>query len=352
MKPVVVPRRFIVELEETKAYLQFGYGTTDVIRTSAIVDPASVVLNRFGKSYETNTSFDPSKLVQSDKFGVAPSNTILTVVSRKNTAENVNVSVGSLNEVSNSLFDFENDTQLSPSVLNGIIESLEVINESSINGDISLPTTDELKRRIYDVFASQNRAVTDIDYRAFVYSMPPKFGAIKRCSIVKDPGSFKRNLNLYVIAEDASGALTEASATLKKNLKTWLSKGKMINDTIDILDAKIINVGLDFQFIAMDDENPYSVLDSALQALRKQYLLHLDIGEPFSISDVYSTLKDVDGLLDVVDVQITHKSGGSYSDTAFDIELFTSPDERFVACPENCIFEVRFPNADIKGSVV
>jgi hypothetical protein len=194
--------------------LQFGYGSSDIIRDSAVVDPTKIILNKFGKYYDSNTSFDPSKLIQSDKFGVAPSNTTLSVRVRKNTAENVNAAVGMLNEVSNPLFEFENVISLNPELTNGIVESLEVINETAITGDITLPSSEELKRRIFDVFASQNRAVTDFDFKAFVYSMPAKYGAIKRCSVFRDVDSFKRNLNLYVISEDSNGSLTQSSETL------------------------------------------------------------------------------------------------------------------------------------------
>ena len=114
----------------------------------------------------------------------------------------------------------------------------------------------------------QNRAVTRNDYKTMVYSMPASFGAIKRCNIVQDKNSFKRNMNLYVLSNLPNGKLSTASSTLKQNLKVWINKNKMINDTIDILDAKIINLGIDFDVTANLDFDPELVLVNCVRALR------------------------------------------------------------------------------------
>ncbi|HAW81258.1 MAG TPA: hypothetical protein DCX27_17085, partial [Balneola sp.] len=81
-------------------------------------------------------------------------------------------------------------------------------------------------------------------------SMPSKFGSITRCSVVVDNDSFKRNLNLYVLTSDKSGNLSESSSSLRENLRIWLSNYKMINDTIDIMNGKIVNIGVEFEVIA------------------------------------------------------------------------------------------------------
>ncbi len=98
--------------------------------------------------------------------------------------------------------------------------------------------------------------------------------------MVRDPDSLKRNLNLYVIAENSFKKLTGANTTIKENLKTWLSKYKMINDTIDILDAKIANSGIEFEVVVGDQENRFDVLSNCVLALRERYREPLYIGEP------------------------------------------------------------------------
>ena len=182
--------------------------------------------------------------------------------------------------------------------------------------------------------------------------MPSKFGAIKRASVVQDVNSFKRNLNIYTISENQNGNLSLPTTTLKNNLKTWLSRNKMINDTIDILDAKIVNVGIQFEIMADDYVNKYDILNQAISALASEVSISkYNIGEPIRVSNFYRTLKNIDGLLDVISIKIVKKVGTDYSSVDFDIKENTSLDGRLVGIPMDHIFEFKFPNLDIVGKV-
>jgi hypothetical protein len=304
-----------------------------------------------GKDYYSDTSFDPGKMLETDKFGVAPSNTVLTIVARVNSSDNTNAAVGTVNSVKSSLFEFNNAATLSPTLMSSVIGSLEVSNDDPIVGDVSLPTTTELKRRIYDTFATQNRAVTREDYISCVYNMPPKFGSIKRASIVQDEDSFKRNLNLYIISENVDGTLTTASDTLKSNLKTWLLNVRMINDTIDILDATVVDLGIQFTAVVDDEQNRFSALSQATFLLAEYYSIPSDIGQNFSISQVYAILKNIASITDVTDVTIVNKSGGVYSDAVIDVDSYTSADGRNLYCPEGYVYQIHFPTSDITGII-
>ena len=246
---------------------------------------------------------------------------------------------------------FKEIESLSTETISFIVQNLECTNEEPIVGDIPAPNSIEIKRRAKDVFASQNRAVTRQDYISTVYSMPPKFGAIKRCNIVRDHDALKRNLNLYVVSESARGILAKTNDSIKQNLKVWLAKNKMINDTIDILDARILNFGIDFSVVGDVNTNRYEILESATRALRKHFSGIPDVSERFYISDVYSVLNDVVGVVDVIDVEIRQLFGGVYSDLAFDVDGNISIDGRFIKIPEDMIWEVRFPHSDIRGVV-
>ena len=353
LKPVIVPRRFVVERERHVTYLQFGGGSdiefnTENIINASVVDPSNVVLRRHGAPHISDSSFDPYKLVASDEFGIAPSNTVLRVVMRVNTMDNVNLSVGSLNTVKEAKFEF-NDNSLAE--IGNVERSLEVANEESIVGDVTLPDGVELKRRILDSFATQNRAVTAKDYEAMAYAMPPEFGAIKRCKIARDHGSMKRNLNMYVVSEHSGDFLTEANDTIKNNLKTWLTKNKMINDTIDILDAKIINFAIHYEAVGRSDVSKFEVIEAANAALRTHYQRTPEIGEPIWITDVYKILKEIDGIVDVSNVDIISKFGNEYSSVNLDIAQNASSDGRYIEIPRNCIAEVKFIQSDIKGVI-
>ena len=126
----------------------------------------------------------------------------------------------------------------------------------------------------------------------------------------------------------------------------------MINDTVDILDAKIVNVGIEFDIVANDDVNRFEVLDNAITALRNKYQdTTMFIGERFYLTDIYTELNKVRGVVDTVHVKLVNKSSGNYSNSSLNIEKFMSLDGRYLSVPDNVILEIKFPNADIKGSV-
>ena len=182
--------------------------------------------------------------------------------------------------------------------------------------------------------------------------MPPKFGSVKRAAIVQDKNSFKRNLNVYVISEDQFGNFAMASDTIKNNLKVWLSNSKMINDTLDILDARIVNFGLNFSIIADTNFNSFNILNSAINELRLYFLsAKMNIGEQIRYGDILRVLNNVEGLLDVVELQIIKKTGSSYSTSIFNIDQMTTADGRTIIAPSDVVFEIKYPDADIVGTI-
>lgn len=356
LKPIAVPRRFIKNRNARTTEIIFGASSDAEVSRDFLTEPQTSILDIHGKNYIQDTSFDPTRLIKSDKFGVAPSNTTLTITYRVNTIQNVNLRVGQLNSIGEYKMEFNDVVSLDASKVTDVVNSLEIDNEEPILGDIDIPNTDELRHRIRDTFATQNRAVTQQDYESFVYQMPPKFGSIKRCRIMRDNDSLKRNLNLYIVSEDQSGILTQANSVMKNNVKTWLQKNKMINDTIDILDARIINLSIEFVAVGSMERTKFEVLSAAYERLQERFQRLPDIGEPFFITDIYKELRNVEGILDVTDVKIIKKNGDIadrvYSDVSFSLEKMTSADGRFIEMPKNVIYEIRYPEFDIKGVIV
>jgi hypothetical protein len=351
LKPFAVPRRFVVDRQRVTTSLQFGYGSDSEITSPSVVEPTDVVLDMFGKSYTTDTAFDPANLIKTDKFGVSPANTTLTVSYRMVGPNDTNAGVGTVTSLGSVQFEFPSVNATDNSLRSTVMASLEVTNEEPIVGNVSLPTRDEIKRRSHDYFATQNRAVTKSDYEALIYNMPKQFGTVKRCNIVRDHDSLKRNLNLYVISEDSRGKLQVANNTIKENIKTHLSNYKMLNDTIDILDAYIVNIAIDFEIIASEFGNKFAVLDACLRTLRNKYASHNYIGEDFSISDIYQTLNKVSGVIGVSKVKVRKQNGANYSSTKFMVDENLTADGRSIRVPKNVILEIKYLKNDIKGSV-
>ncbi len=355
IKPYMVPRRFVVERNYRNTFLQFGASSEVMLNdtNTMLTEPARVVLNTFGKEYITNDSFDPSRLNSSDKFGVAPSNTNLIVTYRYNNSQfGSNFSINSLTDVTSPNFEFINENVLESSRKQIVINSLEVNNESSILGDTSVIDSNELKIRIQNSFATQNRAVTTQDYKSLIYTMPSKFGSVKRVNVVRDDNSLKRNLNVYVICEDEKGLLTIPNSTVKNNIKTWIAKSKMINDSIDIVDAKIVNYSINFTALGSNERSKYDILTDAVNQIKADLSIAPELGEPFSITKIYDSLKKVNGLIDVVNVIIEEKVGNIYSNSTFNFKANTSADGRYINVPLNVIMELKYPNSDIKGTIL
>jgi hypothetical protein len=349
LKPVLVARKFVVEHGRNKVTLQFGSGKEGESNVAA--DPQAVAMDVFGKTYVTDLSFDPTRLSKNENFGIVPAGTTLRVIYRSTNPTNSNVAVGQLNKVSTPLVDFSDRDALTPSTAAAVISSVEVSNEEPIVGNIKNATAAEVKRRVYDTFPTQNRAVTQADYENLAYRMPAKFGSIKRCSVQRDPSSRKRNLNMYVMSTDPFGKLITTNDTIKNNLKTWINNFRMINDTVDIIDPYIINLGINFAARIKIGADKYSVLGAAVSQLRKQYSEHFYIGEQLSITDIYQELKKVDGILDVTNVQVINKTGTNYSSVTLDINKNLSPDGTYIMVPKNAILEIKYPATDIIGKI-
>ena len=349
MKPFLVSRKFVSFTERSRTFIQFGSGNPN--ETDVVAEPQKVALDIFGKSYVTDTTFDPTKLTKNQNFGVVPSNTTLEIIYRVTNPSNSNTAVGNLRSVSNARFDFENRTSLLSSRVEAVINSLEVSNEKPITGDVSLPSTGEVKRRIYDSFSTQNRAVTQVDYENLAYRMPVKYGSIKRCSVQKDPDSQKRNLNMYVVSEDSFGKLTLSSDTIKKNLKVWLNQHRMINDTVDIIDPFILNVGVNFVVSSKQGVNKFDLLERCVAALGAKFGQPYYIGEDINISEMYQELGKISGVHEVINIKIVSQVGSNYSGSSIDINQNLSPDGTKIIIPKNAVVEIKYPDVDIKGQV-
>lgn len=351
IKPFPAPRRFTFEYDNGKYFLQFGYGSDSSIDETTPLEPSNIVLQRLGKNYITDTNFDPSKLIENDKFGISPANTTLTIVYRRNTTANSNVSVGSLVNVSNSKFDFGNDSSLNTNIVKTVISSLEIDNEEAIVGDIYVASIEELKNKIVGNFSAQGRAVTKNDYETIVYNMPAIFGSVKRCSVQPSSESGERVINIYTVCEDFNGHLYQSNDPIKQNIKTWIGKHKMLNDSIQILDARIANFAIDFIAIAKNSEIKSVLYQQIYNELKELFSSHMYIGEPLNIMSIYSTINSVSGVADTTQVIVQELSGGIYSSNRIGLDDYKTSDGKLIIVPADVILELKYPNIDIRGLI-
>lgn len=351
LKPFSTARRFVVEQDDTGTYLQFGFGSENSDE-SELVDPSKVAVKMHGKSHVSSFRFDPSKLVGTTKLGISPSGTKLTVLMKLANSNSSNVSSNSVTGVLSSKFKFSSEISLDAAKKDGVISSLELTNEEPIVGSTEQITTEELKQRAKGYYSTQSRAVTRQDYESMIYNMPNKYGIIKRVSVINDPSASNRRMAIYVISEDSEGKLTQASESLKLNMKNWISQYKAMNDVADIFDAKIINFGVDFK-VSLDSRfKDVGVLSRCNAAIEDYFSNQLYIGEPIYITRLYSILSKVEGVSDVKKVNVHQKRGALYSPVNINFNDALSSDGTYIMTPKNCIMELKYPSRDIRGTLI
>ena len=76
-----------------------------------------------------------------------------------------------------------------------------------------------------------------------------------------------------------------------------------------------------------------------------------EISEPISISNIYRVLNLITGVSDTVGVSLVRKAGKLYSSVSYNIEEHTSFDGRYLIAPEDVVFEIRYLDTDVQGTV-
>jgi hypothetical protein len=157
-----------------------------------------------------------------------------------------------------------------------------------------------------------------------------------------------------VLSYNSNKKLVTASDALKRNLNTYLSQYKMINDSIGILDAYIINIGVNFEIITLPGSNSDEVLLKCITVM--QSIFEIDkwqINQPILLRTLYVALDAIQGVQTVKLIEIINitNSANGYSDYAYDISGATANNVVYPSL-DPMIFELKYPNSDIQGKVV
>ena len=125
----------------------------------------------------------------------------------------------------------------------------------------------------------------------------------------------------------------------------------MLTDGLTIKDAFTINIGVKFDIIALPDSNSREVILECTSALKAHFSIdRWSINQPINISDIYTLLDKVKGVQTVQNIKIESISGGNYSEYDYDIEGAIKSNILYPSL-DPMIFEVKFPDNDIKGRI-
>jgi hypothetical protein len=356
------PRRFVSRfITPTTLQIQFGAGTNTSNNEEEIIpNTDNIGLGLPYKRSLLTTAFSPSNFLYTDTYGISPSNITLTVRYLTGGGVTSNIPANTLSSISNKgniKFQTNNlDSVLSQTVFN----SVAVNNPIGASGGQDGDTLDEIRLNSLSTFATQLRSVTQDDYLIRALSLPSEYGTIAKAYIESEkiqnvlPGETPSVLNLYILAFNNSKKLKTASPALKQNLSTYISQYRMINDSIKIKDAFIINIGVEFDIIILPEYNNNEVIFNCIQALKDYFDINKwQINEPIILKDLYILLDKIVGVQTVKNINIINKAGVNlgYSPYAYDVSGATQNNTVYPSI-DPMIFEVKYPDTDIKGRVV
>jgi hypothetical protein len=352
-------RRFTTRaISNTTINLQFGSGDPLNVTEEITPNADNVGIGLPFEQDKLTTAYSPTNFLFTGTYGITPSNTTLTVRYLTGGGVSSNVAANTLTTINTSQTKF-NNINLDPTLANYVFNSLASNNTEAASGGKGGDNIEEIRQNSLALIASQKRSVTADDYLVRALSIPSDYGAISKAYIEQpkltdNQVSTIETLNLYVLSLNSQNQLDYATETLKNNLRTYMSQYRMIGDNIEIRDAFIINIGVDFEIIVLPEYNNNEVLLACITALQDYFRLDKwQINQPILLRDLYIALDKIKGVQSVKTISISNKAGttSGYSQYAYDIAGATQ-NQIIYPSLDPSIFEVRYPNNDIKGKVV
>ena len=412
LKTIKTAKRFTTRINQNSTTtIQFGAGDPTASDEQLIPNLKNVGLGLPNSISRLEESFDPTNFLKTKTYGTSPSNTTITVKYYVGGGVASNVSQGQLTKISGIEFDDDisafNDADRI--TYNTIKNSVAVDNEIPATGGRDGETLEEIRQNALANFGAQNRAVTAKDYQIRVLSLPSKYGGIAKAYAVADgtldnnspasilaspnhlqeftdlvmsfvnkpdseeptEGSIKEDItkfligktaneneknnpfaiNLYLLGYDINGNLTNLNRAVKENLKTYLNEYRLLTDGININDGFVINIGVDFEIVVFGNYNKSEVLTNCIVQLKDYFSIdNWSFNQTINLSEIELLIANVEGVSSVPMVKITNKCSGKYSSNSYNIEAATK-DKIVYPSLDPSVFEIKFPDADIKGRV-
>ena len=401
-----VPRRFSTKINsDNTTEIQFGSGDVNLKDEQILPNTKNVGLGLANSIERLNQGIDPSNFLKTNTFGIAPAGKTISVKYLVGGGVSSNVNVGDLSTIRN--VEFDEDLLAVPSQLLSMYTSFKstiaVENLEPAVGGRGAETIEEIRQNALATFGSQNRAVTKQDYIVRALSMPERYGSVAKVYVSQDgeidnnsPASILANpnniaeftnlvdgmkglsktdiqkelvkfltqkktaisevnnpfaINMYVLGYDVNKNLTQLNQAVKQNLKTYLGEYRMITDAVNMIDGFIVNIGVDFEIICYSNYNKREVLSNCLSQLQDYFNIdNWTFNKPINISEIELILANVEGVMSVPSVKISNLCGGdgNYSPNKYNIDQATQGKIVYPSL-DPCVFEVKYPNKDIKG---
>jgi hypothetical protein len=410
IKTLKTSRRFVAKVNvDRTTTIQFGAGDPSANDEQLIPNLKNVGLGLPNSINKLSESYDPTNFLKTKTYGTSPANTTITVKYYTGGGITSNTPQGVITRITG--IEFEEDIlsfdSSELSLYNRTKSSVAVDNEIPATGGRGAETIEEIRENALAYFGSQNRAVTAKDYQVRTLSMPAKYGGISKvyatsdgsldnnspASILASPNSLQEftdlvmnfinrddideptsdvvrdeiktfllgkttnvnelnnpfAVNLYVLGYNSNGNLVPVNRAVKQNLKKYLNEYRILTDGINILDGFIVNIGIEFEIIVLENYNKSEVVTNCINELRDYFSIdNWTFNQTINISEVELLIANVEGVMAVPMVKFTNKCNGQYSPNSYNIEAATK-NKIIYPSLDPCVFEIKFPNSDIKG---
>ena len=410
LKTLKTARRFVTKVnEDSTTTIQFGAGDPSANDEQLIPNLKNVGLGLPNSINRLEESFDPTNFLKTKTYGTSPSNTTVTVKYLVGGGVESNTPEGVITRITGVEFDEDllSFNSVDRGIYNRIKNSLAVDNEVPAVGGRGAETLEEIRQNALANFGAQNRAVTAADYQVRAISLPPIFGGIAKAhatadgtldnnspsSILASPNSLQQftdlvmsfvekaedeeptegevkeeiknfligktdnvnetnnpfAINLYLLGYNQNGNLTPLNKAIKQNLKTYLNEYRMLTDGVNILDGFVVNIGVEFEITVLEGYNKSEVVTECIDELKNFFLIDKwSFNQTINLSEIELIIANVEGVSSVPKLHITNKCKGEYSPNSYNIEAATK-DKIIYPSLDPCVFEIKFPNKDIKG---
>lgn len=393
LKYLRTENRFVTSIDENNiTTIQFGANTENYDNTVIIPNPTNVGVS-LSNLKNLDISLDNTNVLKAKSYGVSPSNTTLTITYVIGGGLSSNVNSGEINKIIG--VSYQNDvTSLTDSeviLLNTIKNSLSVNNTESSSGGDDAESDEEIRQNALLNFATQNRMVTEDDFLLRVYSLPPQLGNISKVyvqsnltreiqynGLINGIESINNNSsldlsplnpldrrkflqsnspftnNLYVLGYNSNRNLTTINKATLQNLIAYIQNYKILTDRINIIDGYIINIGIDFKITVFKGFNKSDVLNNCITSVKNFFNIdNWSFNQPINLSQVNFEILKNEGVQSVSDIRIKNLTidDGNYSPIAYNIDIATKNNIVYPS-KDPSVFEVKFPQSDIKGLVV
>jgi hypothetical protein len=379
LKLVKTSKRFKTYIRpDGKTEMRFGSGVAAGADEEIIPNPNSVGSNLPGTPSFLDTAFDPANFLNTETYGQCPTNTTLTIKYSYGGGVDDNVAASTINNITSHNPQFDGSLSLDSNLQTITLDSTATTNPQPATGGGGPETLEDVRVNAAAYFQAQQRAVTKDDYITRVYSLPPKYGNVAKVYMIQDEQvaatgqnegdpTFQPNplaLNMYLLGYNNGKKLVGLNQAVKENIQTYLSQYRIMTDAVQLKDAWICNIGIDFAIYTKRGFNKNEVLLNCVDRLKTYFQTDKwQINQPIILADISSEILSVEGVATVVKpfenstelVQVTNKfgtiGGVLYSENIYDVASATFNSVIYPST-DPAIFEVKYPDSDIRGRVM